>query len=158
MIKQNDEDVCVRCSHNGILVSKVHSMMEIQHNSCICLLLVTAKLRKLAKLNLENEDKYWSLPIVIYENNNKEWKDGKRSWPPHLKVLAGRLPLFRYFAISQMAAEHSKPATLAGKAFFFCFNRFQETPWSRKVFGLLNLLVIYLFNFARFLLGMPRQR
>ena len=58
MIKQNGEDICVRCSDNGILVSKVHSVMEIQHNSGTCLLLVTAKLRKLAQLDLENEGKY----------------------------------------------------------------------------------------------------
>ena len=53
-------------------------MMEIQHNSGICLLLVNAKLRKLPELDLENEGKYWSLPSIIYENNNKEWKDEKK--------------------------------------------------------------------------------
>lgn len=147
MIKQNDEDICVRCSHNGILVSKVHSMMEIQHNSCICLLLVTAKLRKLAKLDLENEDKYWSLPSISYENNNKEWKDGKKKLTSPFEGFSWYAPPISVFAISQIPAEHSTSATLAGKA-FFCFHHFQETPWSRKVFGLLDLLVIFLSYLA----------
>ena len=72
MIKQNDEDICVKCSDNGILVSKVHNVMEIQHNSGICSLLVIAKLWKLAQLYLENEGKYSSLPCIIYENSKKE--------------------------------------------------------------------------------------